>query len=102
MGGSFILLEIIEVLTLVIAHQRGHEIYWDGYIWRYTDNGHLFDDRRPCIKCGRMPTPDGYDPCLGYIEGATAACCGHGVEEPYTIYSVGSDLHDVSQTAPDS
>jgi hypothetical protein len=33
-----------------------------------------------------MPTKEGYDACLGYIEGAKSACCGHGVEEGYIVY----------------
>lgn len=37
---------------------------------------------RPCPKCDRPPTPEGYDACLGLIPGATSACCGHGVHEP--------------------
>jgi len=24
-----------------------------------------------------------YDACLGHIDGATSACCGHGVKQPY-------------------
>ena len=33
-----------------------------------------------------MPTKEGYDACLGHIDGAKSACCGHGVEEPYVLY----------------
>jgi len=33
-----------------------------------------------------MPTPEGYDHCLGHIDGAVSACCGHGVEDPYVVY----------------
>jgi hypothetical protein len=32
-----------------------------------------------------MPTKEGYDACLDHIDGVSSACCGHGVEEPYTI-----------------
>jgi hypothetical protein len=38
---------------------------------------------RPCVQCGRLAAPDGPDPCLGLLPGVRAACCGHGVEEPY-------------------
>jgi len=57
-------------------------------IWRYLDCGISVDELfpRPCPKCGKMPTPEGYDACLGHIPGATAACCGHGVEEPYILW----------------
>lgn len=38
---------------------------------------------RPCARCGRLPTKDGHDACLGAIPGVTNACCGHGVMDPY-------------------
>ena len=41
---------------------------------------------RPCKRCGCSPTKEGYDACLGYIEGATSACCGHGVEKGFIMY----------------
>jgi len=64
------------------SHMRGWPITWKGIdnMWVYDDDGTVADDSRPCVRCGRHPTPEGYDACLGYIEGATAACCGHGVE----------------------
>lgn len=70
---------------MIKAHSRGWDIYYDGQDWRYLDTNTIYDDSRPCKKCGRMPTKEGYDACLGYIEGATSACCGHGVEEPYVM-----------------
>ena len=63
--------------------RRGHKIIsTDGYKWVYADNGESADIDRPCKRCGRMPTPEGYDACLGYIPGVKSACCGHGVDEP--------------------
>ena len=44
-----------------------------------------WQDQRPCKKCGKFPTEEGFDYCLGYIKGATSACCGHGIENPYII-----------------
>lgn len=45
-----------------------------------------YDNRRdPCPECGRIgelcSLCDGqtHDPCLGHIEGARSACCGHGL-----------------------
>lgn len=64
-----------------ISYLRGHKVYWDTKIWRYFDDDSIFDDSRPCVRCGRMPTPEGYDACLGHIKGVTSACCGHGVSE---------------------
>ena len=68
------------------SHLRGWEIYYDGSQWRYVDNDQPIDEMRPCKKCGCVPTSEGYDACLGHIEGVMAACCGHGVEEPYVKY----------------
>ena len=70
---------------MIKSYSRGWEIYFDGKDWRYSDNGELDDDSRQCKRCGRKPTKEGYDACLGYIEGAKSACCGHGVQPPYTI-----------------
>jgi hypothetical protein len=40
---------------------------------------------RPCVQCGLLAVSDGPDPCLGMLPGVRAACCGHGVEEPYVV-----------------
>lgn len=40
---------------------------------------------RPCVLCGLLTAPDGPDPCLGLLPDVRAACCGHGVEEPYVV-----------------
>lgn len=70
------------------AYLRGHKIIYNGS-WQYED-GTPEDVNRPCARCGKPPTPDGHDACLGYIEGATAACCGHGVEEGYILRGEGN------------
>jgi len=33
----------------------------------------------------KYPTKEGYDGCLGYLEGIKHVCCGHGVNRPYII-----------------
>jgi len=67
-----------------ISYARGHEIYFDGKAWRYSDNGNLLQDEvRSCIRCGKHPTKEGHDACIGYIEGVDSACCGHGVSDNY-------------------
>lgn len=69
----------------VTAQMRGHPVIWDGEVWLWADDGTLAPasggKERPCVKCG-LTAEAGYgpDPCLGYIEGVTGACCGHGVE----------------------
>lgn len=70
---------------MTTSYLRGHEIYYDGKDWRYKDNNQIADDSRPCKRCGRLPTPEGYDACLGYIKGAFSACCGHGVTDSYEL-----------------
>lgn len=72
----------------VTAHMRGHKVYYDDTTdtWHYADNDEPAQRERPCTKCGELPTPDGYDACLGFIPNATSACCGHGVEEPYIMW----------------
>lgn len=69
---------------MIKAYKRGHVIYFDGCNWRYIDDDTVADHDRPCKRCGKMPTPEGYDSCLGKINGVISACCGHGVEEPYS------------------
>ena len=70
---------------MIMSHSRGHEIYYDGGKWRYRDTNEICNDSRPCKKCGRYPTAEGYDACLGHIVGAKSACCGHGVENEYVV-----------------
>jgi hypothetical protein len=56
---------------------RGHRVIDDGTGWKY-DDGHPFDDSRPCATCKVMHEEDGPDPCLGWLPGVDFACCGHG------------------------
>ena len=66
-----------------VSHKRGHEIVWADGQWCYADTGEAADYERPCVRCGQMPTIEGYDACLGFIPQVESACCGHGVELPY-------------------
>jgi len=72
---------------MAVSLCRGHEIWFDhgDSVWRYVDNGNEIDEMRPCAKCGKMPTKEGYDACLGYIPGAVSACCGHGVRDEFIV-----------------
>lgn len=83
---------------MITGHKRGHKtiiknvrqvIFGDYPTWSgdeyYADTGELADYDRSCHRCGKMPTKEGYDACLGYIPGANHACCGHGVGEGYVI-----------------
>lgn len=77
---------------MATSYMRGHEIYYDGDRWRYSNIDVPIDDwtHRPCVRCHMVPTKEGYDACLGHIEGAVAACCGHGV----TMKIVESSEHE--------
>ena len=70
---------------MIKSYSRGHEIYYSDNVWKYCDNGEVCDDSRPCKRCNCYPTKEGYDACLGKIEGASHACCGHGVDKPYIM-----------------
>ena len=73
----------------VTSYRHGHLIRYDPdtEAWTYIDTGEPVEGNpRPCPRCGRFPTADGHDACLGEIPGAAAACCGHGVTEDYILY----------------
>ena len=67
----------------------GRDVRWDDRtdIWRYVDNDEPCDfiNARPCPRCKQQFTPCSeahkdpqlHDPCLGHIDGALYACCGH-------------------------
>ena len=72
---------------MATSHSRGWPIYFDekDQVWRYSDTGEEDDHSRPCRHCGEAPTAEGYDACLGYLEGVIAACCGHGAYKPILV-----------------
>ena len=63
----------------------GNPIYYIDGGWKYEDGVKLKEEERPCIRCSKLPTKEGYDACLGHISGAVSACCGHGVSKPILI-----------------
>jgi len=71
---------------MVTGYSRGNPIEYRNGEWIYLDGVPLSQEERPCTRCGRMPTAEGYDACLGHIEGATSACCGHGLTDKYIVY----------------
>lgn len=75
----------------VERYSRGHKVLVkEDYSKEiYADTGKPFDDSRPCARCGQKPTKEGYDACLGHIENAENACCGHGVENGYIVLKNG-------------
>lgn len=62
----------------------GHKVKFEDGLWIYMDSKTL-DNPRPCPRCGELPTPEGYDPCVGFVYGAKSICCGHGVKRPILI-----------------
>lgn len=68
------------------GYKRGWPIVFRDNKWIYADTGESAKIERPCVRCGKMPTPEGHDACLGILPGVRWACCGHGVEKPYVIY----------------
>jgi hypothetical protein len=85
-----------------VAHStaRGHKTVFDytKEAWLYSDTKTPINDAegivRPCKRCGEPPTPEGHDACLGHIEGAVSACCGHGVSEPILMTREDEALFD--------
>ncbi|MCK5018508.1 MAG: hypothetical protein KAS32_15720 [Candidatus Peribacteraceae bacterium] len=63
---------------MIHSTQRGHKIEYINNKWVYADDGTTTKIQRPCIKCGRLPTKEGYDACIGHVKGAESVCCGHG------------------------
>lgn len=78
--------KVTKCTVTVTSYFRGNPVFWDDGEWRYLSNADIADPQVNCAHCGRPPTPEGYDACLGYIPGVLSACCGHGVEEPYMVY----------------
>ncbi len=74
---------------IVKSHERGHLITYseDGEHWIFEDTGEPVHETyigRSCGNCGKHPTVEGHDACLGTLPGVMNACCGHGnVEEAY-------------------
>lgn len=66
---------------MITSTIRGHSVEFIDGKWVYSDTKRTIKKERPCIRCGKMPTIDGYDSCIGFIEGILSACCGHGVTE---------------------
>jgi hypothetical protein len=78
----------------VRLYRRGWPIiaFEDGR-WRWAASGRYLrtgpGDDEPCVRCHLRPTLEGYDPCLGVVAGAKAACCGHGVTRGYVLWADG-------------
>lgn len=89
-------------------HRRGHEIVaFTDKQWRWARSGRWIKygsgpDDPPCNLCGREPTSEGYDACLGEVEGAISACCGHGYTDGHVTYLRGFRFGLPRLTEPDT
>lgn len=76
---------------------RGHDIYYDGEVFRYVDNDEFTVETwksRPCGFCGLSNTLEGHDGCLGTLPGVMNACCGHGeVKQAYVQFEDGAVVY---------
>jgi hypothetical protein len=70
--------------------ENGKEIFYF-----YKDDSKCIDpDNLPCTNCGKVPTKDGYDACLGKLSGVKNACCGHGhPSNRYVQFHYGISVH---------
>ena len=76
---------------------RGHNIIVVNHIYYYVDTGQNVADNpdRECGHCGKSNTIEGYDGCIGKIDGVMNACCGHGSKkESYIQYKVDACLKE--------
>jgi hypothetical protein len=62
----------------------------------YWTRGHWIegkDDREgkdiPCKRCGHLPSKKGHDWCLRNLPGVKFACCGHGEQDGYIMFTNG-------------
>jgi len=74
---------VLGVAMAATAHERGWPIEFRSGAWVYRDTGRPITGTRVCRRCGRPPTPEGHDACLGVVPGVASACCGHGAEPPF-------------------
>lgn len=70
---------------MISSNSRGHKIIFVNNNWIYEDTKESADIERPCIRCGKFPTKEGYDACLGELKNVSSACCGHSIEKKYII-----------------
>ncbi len=68
------------IIMTASSYSRGHKTNFEDR-WIFENGEEIYE--RPCVRCNRLPTEEGYDNCLGYIEGVKSACCGHGIEKGF-------------------
>lgn len=80
------------------SHLKGYPIVFDNAQWKWLweDTGVPIDDApRVCRRCGRSPTAEGHDACLGTLPRVKKACCGHGVPgHSYVWFTNGTQVRN--------
>lgn len=80
---------------MVSSKYKGHEIIEKEGVWIFKDSGKLVSENVwcKCKHCGKDPTKEDHDGCLGTLPGLMNACCGHGEEnEAYVQFLDGSRI----------
>lgn len=79
------------------SRTNGNDIVYDeeNDMWFYEDGSPAEgpdgkEIPRPCPCCGKLPTPEGHDACLGELPGVKFACCGHGTRRGYITFTNGT------------
>ena len=62
---------------------RGHLVEYE------SDEGIASALKASCKRCGRPPTKEGHDACLKSLPGVKFACCGHGEQDGYIMFTDG-------------
>lgn len=83
---------------MVTSYSRGWKIKWENG-WKYMD-GETIKKNRPCKRCGKMPISNNEDACIGHIDGAISACCGHGVGHTFVLWENGILFHSLHIYTP--
>jgi hypothetical protein len=78
---------------MVTGYKRGHKYSyeWKGLEFHLKNPGPVSEEKS-CIKCGKIPTKNGHDACLGNLPGVIAACCGHGITEGHILFENGISI----------
>ena len=75
----------------------GHPVIWDEKLndWVWEDTKEPYSKRpKRCPQCSKLPTKEGYDPCIGEIPDAISVCCGHGIEDGYIVWDIDKNWYD--------
>jgi len=74
----------------MMSYLNGNKIKYVSGAWFYEDNSHVnLNSIKPCPKCGKTPTSEGHDACIGNLPGVSYACCGHGNHRGYIQFTNG-------------